>query len=110
MRRSFGAVCGRIACSTVWKTPTSELVALIVPVNAPRTRTQNSLVTANRIPPTAMRIAIVATVFRRPYRSAMSDQKTVMSAEPPIAAVNVRPTWIGVIPSWSRYRPSTTAR
>src|SRR5438445_692040 len=32
VRRSLGAVCGRIACSTVWNTPTSELVALMVPV------------------------------------------------------------------------------
>ena len=66
VRRSSGAVCGSTACSTVWKMPTSELVALIVPVNAPMTSHQKSLVIAKRSPPTAMRSAIVATVFRRP--------------------------------------------
>ena len=66
MRRSFGAVCGRIACSTVWKTPTSELVAEIVPVNAPMSRGKNEFVRANTTPPSAMSAAIVATVRRRP--------------------------------------------
>ena len=66
MRRSFGAVCGSTACSTVWNTPTSELVALIVPVNAPTRRSQKLLVPAKMRPPIAMSTAMVATVRRRP--------------------------------------------
>ena len=102
VRRSFGAVCGRMACSTVWKIPTSELVALIVPVKAPTTRIQKSLVIAKSRPPTAISTAIVWIVRRRPYRSATSDQRTVMSAEPAIAAVKISPIWIFDMPSWSR--------
>ncbi len=110
MRLESGAVCGRIACSTVWKTPTSELVALIVPVNAARMSTMKLLVTANTIPPRAMSSAIVATVRRRPYRSAMIDQKIVISAEPAMAAVKTTPISVGVRPRRSRYRPSAVAR
>jgi len=50
----------------VWNTPTSELVALIVPVNPARTRTAKLSVRANRSPPATMRSAIVEIVRRRP--------------------------------------------
>ena len=66
VRFSFGAVCGSTACSTVWNTPTSELVALMVPVNAARMSTMKLLVSAKVTPPSAMSSAIVATVRRRP--------------------------------------------
>ena len=102
MRRSFGAVCGRIACSTVWKMPTSELVALIVPVKAPRSRIQKLLVSAKIRPPTAMSPAMKTTVLRRPIRSATSDQRTVMSAEPAIAALKTTPISVALRPSRSR--------
>ena len=82
----------------------------MVPVNAPSISIQKSLVSAKTSPPTNMRIAIVATVRRRPYRSATIDQKIVITADPAIAAVKTRPTSTGPMPSLSRYSPRTTAR
>jgi hypothetical protein len=66
VRRSGGAVCGRIACSTARNAPTSELVAEMVPVNAPSKSRGKLEPNAKRRPPTIMRTAIVAIVRRRP--------------------------------------------
>ena len=102
VRRSGGAVCGRIACSTVRNAPTSELVAEIVPVNAPSKSTGNVEPNAKIMPPAIISVAIVATVRLRPYRSATSAQSTVMSADPRIAAESTSPTWIVSRPSRAR--------
>ena len=102
VRRSGGAVCGRIACSTVRNAPTSELVAEMVPVNAPSKRIGKLDPKAKRSPPAIISTAIVATVRRLPKRSAASAQSTVMSADPRIAAESTMPTWIVSSPSWVR--------
>ena len=86
----------------VWNTPTSELVALIVPVNPARTRIAKLSVRANAMPPTTIKTAIVEIVRRRPYRSANRDHPTVMTADPAIAAVSTMPIRVGSRPSRSR--------
>jgi len=103
-------VWGSIAWSTVWKTPTSELVVLIVPVNAASSNTGKLEAVAKARPPAAMRTAMVATVRRRPYRSAMRDQPIVIAADPPIAAPRTIPIWVASRPRRSRYTPRVTAR
>ena len=61
-------------------TPTSELVAEIVPVKAARTSSHGELAIAKSAPPAVMSAAMVMTVRRRPNRSAASDHTIVIGA------------------------------
>src|SRR2546428_773768 len=89
VRRVSGAVCGRMACSTVMKAPTSEFVALIVPVSAPSASQTGSLASAKSRPPAAIRKAITLTVSRRPTGCvSMRDERDVRD---PIQVLRQRP-------------------